>query len=230
MNWKCRVSVRVSLIWRWVSSFSDFHTPLYFPEEAAVYRRPQVSTNDTTIHFPFRSENHITLKRPPLFCCTLGARWLLFSRRQKVGSRQQGAEKTSSRATVASTHTASCFVLLFIRRTNHANRLQSQMQAQVFAWTVVSHWHASIPQPLFCVHLTALLQPWVITKISHNVKEQQQTLWLAFRGTLIRLLFPCEETLCVILTQSMCHLFWSSVLGIWSSHLQPIWARGFSTP
>lgn len=97
------------------------------------------------------------------------------------------------------------------------------MQAQVFAWTVVSHWHASIAQPLLCVHLTALLQPWVITKISHNVKEQQQTLWLAFRGTLISLLFPCEETLCVILTQSMCHLFWSSMLGIWSSHLQQIY-------
>lgn len=88
MNWKCHVSVRVSLIWRWVSSFSDFHTPLYFPEEAAVYRRPQVSTNDTTIHFPFRSENHITLKRPPLFCCTLGF-YSVGDKKWKAGNKGQ---------------------------------------------------------------------------------------------------------------------------------------------
>lgn len=110
-------------------------------------------------------------------------------------------------------------------RTNHANCLQSQIQSWVFAWPV-----GESLSPPTRVHLTVLVQQWVITKTRHDEIAtrdilEQHCLCLASRGkdTLISHLCLLEEAWCVIMSQGVCHLFWSHYRGrcvIRSPHLR----------
>lgn len=79
-------------------------------------------------------------------------------------------------------------------------------------------------------HLTLLVQQWVITKTGHSEIAtrdilEQHCLCLAFRrkGPLITHLCLLEETWCVIMSQWVCHLFWSHYRGR-GAYVFLIWA------